>query len=755
MPERAGRTQAARHATLALAMLASTALPAQSIDEAESGRILLGEVPHLPEDYRIDGVLDEPLWGRALKLELSIETEPRENLEASIETFAFIAETGSHLLIAFDARDQSPDRIRAFLRDRDTGWRDDIVGVMLDTFNDEIRGFQFIANALGVQIDSTYDEVVGSDNDAWDAIWDSAGTITDTGYLVEMAIPFSQIRFPGSGERQIWGIDLFRLYPREDRVRIALSPEQRGRNCRLCQYGTVSGFEHAEPGKDIEVVPTITASRTDVRDALLGGLAEGDSDSDVGVDVSWGITPDVTANLAINPDFSQVEADVAQLEVNNTFALRYPETRPFFLEGQSFFTTPMPVVFTRTIADPDVGAKLTGRAGDSTYGVFAAEDTVTNLLFPGSLGSRSTSLADGSNTLVGRYQFGFGQSSAIGALITSREAGDYHNRVAGVDGRYLFNDAQSLTFQLMNSRTEYPDPVAADFDQPFGEFSGNAVDLTYNYDTRNWTGFVGYQDWDPGFRADSGFMTQVDVEAARGGIGHIWHGDSDNWWNRIQLGTNMGSDRDGSGRLLTRWRDSFVAVEGPLQSRIQTTFSKAEQFWNGVYYDRDSVRVAARVRPIGGLDINASLTRSEQVDFANSRLGDQKRNQLQLDWNANRHLLIRLRRTDSTLDLPTGPNIFEARLDDVRLIWQFNVRSFLRLTVQRQEIERNLAVWNNPFVDARSIDLGTQLLYSYKLNPQTVVYAGYSDNQIESDEFLSLTRTDRTFFIKFSYAWIP
>lgn len=724
-------------------------------DEIGGRRVLLGEVPHTPEVYRVDGVLDEPLWQRALVLELNFETEPRENQAAPVQTTTFLAETGSHLLIAFDARDPDPEQIRAYLRDRDAAWQDDIVGVILDTFNDGLRGFQFIANALGVQMDSTYDEATGGDTDAWDAIWDSAGAITATGYIVEMAIPFSQIRFPGSGEAQTWGLNVFRLRPREDRVRVALVPVQRGRNCTLCQFATVTGFENAEPGMDLEVVPTITASRTDTRDDDIGRLIDGDSDSDVGVTVSWGITPDMTANLAINPDFSQVEADVAQLEVNNNFALRYPETRPFFLESESFFSTPMPIVFTRTIADPDIGAKLTGRSGDNTYGVFAAEDTVTNLLFPGALGSRSTSLPVDSETLVGRYQLGFGRSSAIGALVTQRTGASYHNRVAGVDGRYLMTDAHSIAFQLLSSDTEYPDRIAADFDQPVGSFSDSAVDVTYNYNTRNWTAYLGYQDWGPGFRADSGFMTQVDVEAVRGSITRIWHGDGGQWWDRINLGSNTGSDHDASGNLLNRWREHYFAIDGPLQSRIQAGFGHSTQFWDGAFYDRDFVFASGRVRPVGGLDINLSVNRVEQIDFANSRLGDQERYQLQLNWNANRHLLIRLRRTDAVLDTKEGPNIFEAVLDDVRLTWQFNVRSFLRLTVQRQEIERNLAVWTNPFVDARSLDIGRQVLYSYKVNPQTVVFAGYSDNQLESDELQSLTRTDRTFFVKFSYAWIP
>jgi hypothetical protein len=731
------------------------ALGAASAQESRDMRVQIGDVPHVVGEYSIDGVLDEPFWNGALRIELHLETNPAENLPAPVATFVYLAENGSHLVVAFDARDPEPALIRAYLRDRDTAWQDDIVGIVFDTFNDQIRGYEFFANALGVQIDATIDDVNGGEDSSWDAIWESMGNIGETGYVVEMAIPFSQLRFPNTAAVQTWGVDFLRMYPRDDRRRLSVNPQDRGRNCYLCQFSTVSGFAGAEVGKDIEVVPSLTASRTDMRDAALGRLVAGETSSDVGVDVSWGITPDLTANLALNPDFSQVEADVAQLEVNNNFALFFPETRPFFLEGASFFSTPMSAVFTRTIADPDIGAKLTGQSGDNSYGFFAAEDTVTNLLFPGALGSSSHSLDRDNETLVGRYQYSFGQSSTIGGLLTTRSGQDYSNRVAGFDGRYRVSDQHSLSFQHLSSETEYPDEIVTGFEQPEGRFGGDATSASYNYSTRNWNAFLNYATYDRGFRADSGFVNQVDVEFVGGGFNHVWHGDELTWWNRMQVGANTGSDHDQAGQLLGRWRETFAAVNGPRQSRVQGGFGNSTQFWQGVLYDRSFVFLSGRVRPIGPLDLDLSFNRSEQVDFANSRLGDQSRRQARLEWNANRHLLIRLQHTRSTLDTLEGANVFEAELHDLRMTWQFNVRSFIRLTMQRQEIERNLAAWRVPVGEVHSVDMGTQLLYSYKVNPQTVAFLGYSDNRLDDDDLPSLTKTDRTFFVKFSYAWLP
>ncbi len=721
----------------------------------ESARVAPADVPHTTDAVSIDGALDEALWREALVIELGVEVNPRENEPAAVDTFAYLIEDGSRLLVGFDARDPAPDGIRAYLRDRDTAYGDDFVGVVLDTFNDQRRAFEFFVNALGVQMDLTMDDVNGGEDDSWDAIWASAGVINETGYSVEMAIPFSQLRFRETDGPQVWGIDLLRVRPRENRTLIAANARERGRNCYLCQIGNVRGFADAEPGKGLEIVPSVTAARTDERDAAAGGLVDGDADGDVGLNVRWGVTSDLVANLALNPDFSQVEADVAQLDVNNQFTLFFPETRPFFLEGADFFSTPINAVFTRTIADPDVGAKLTGTSGANSFGVFAAEDTVTNLLFPGALGSSNDSLDESSRTIVGRYQRDVGTNSALGALITSRSGNGYENRLGGFDGRYRPNDRHSIRFQLLRSSTEYPEELVTGSDQPAGRFDGDALRFDYNFGTREWFARANYGRFDPGFRADSGFVTRVDVENSSVNFGRIWHGDERHWFNRMQLGANANVTHDTSGQLLGRNRTVFFNMQTPLQSFMQANVSRGQQFWDGRLFDTRNAFVFGEVRPLAALSFRLSMSRGKQIDFANSRLGDQIRIGPSLDWNVNRHLLLRLEHTASRLDTESGERIFDADVADVRLTWQFNLQSFLRLTLQQQVVERNLALFDNPGTEERTKTRATELLYSYQLNPQTVFFLGYSDNQLANRALPSLTRTDRTFFTKFSYAWVP
>ena len=731
---------------------------------AAIGALLLGseqalaaaaQLPNTSDPIRIDGVLEEQAWRNATRIAIDTETNPGENIPARVETVAYLIEDGEKLYIAFDARDPDPGAIRAYLQDRDSAWNDDFVGVVLDTYNDERRAFEFFANPLGVQMDLTNDDVNGREDSSWDAIWDSAGTITDEGYIVEMEIPLSQLRFPNVDGKLTWGIDLLRFHPRDQRRRYSNNELDRSVNCYLCQLSKIEGLEGAEPGRDLEIVPTLTGSKTDsTDDPGVEPLQSGDTNTEAGINIRWGITPDMTANLAINPDFSQVEADVAQLEVNNQFALFFPEKRPFFLEGADYFNTPIRAVFTRTVADPDVGAKLTGKRGDHTYGVFAAQDAITNLLLPGAFGSDSDSLDEDNTAFVGRYSYGFGDASSVGALVTTRQSDSYHNYVGGFDVNWKINDQHSIQAQYLRSETEYPDEIVTEYEQPNGSFTGHGIEVDYEYDSRNWFAYIRHEDNSAYFRADAGFVPQVDASKQVVGLGRIWHGDEDNWWTRIRLNGDWDITHNDDGDVLEREIEGYLSINGPLQSFAQIGGLSRDVLWEGVVYRENKVSLYTEFQPKGGLAVGVFARQGDQVDFANNRLGDQMRIEPWVEWNINRHLLMRLESALVQLDTKDGEKIFDASIHDVRLTYQFSRRSFLRLTTQFRDVDRNPEVYIDE-VNAQSKRVGRQLLYSYKINPQTVFFLGYSDNHVDDDDLRGLEETDRTWFMKIGYAWTP
>jgi len=289
-------------------------------------------IPKTTDRIKVDGLLDEAAWGSALTLELKYEIYPGENVEPPVRTEVLLIYSRSYLYVGFRAYDPDPAAIRAHLRDRDSSDGDDNVSITFDTFNDERRAFSFACNPLGIQTDNIVIRGRWHRDLSWDAIWDSAGVITDWGYAVEMAIPFNVLRFPRANGKQIWGLFATRSYPRNVRHELRNVPNDRSNNCSLCQAAKIEGFEGISPGRSIELTPTLTALRTDGRDELPDGpMQKLESRSDAGLSASWGITPNFTLNATINPDFSNVEADSYQLDINKRFTLRYPEKRPFFL----------------------------------------------------------------------------------------------------------------------------------------------------------------------------------------------------------------------------------------------------------------------------------------------------------------------------------------------------------------------------------------------------------------------------------------
>ncbi len=760
-------------------------------DEAAATRPPV-DIPRATGPIKVDGVLDEPAWASALELHIPFEVSPADNIPARVLTDVRLTYDDSGFYLAFVAHDPDPDRIRARISDRDTAFQDDFVGVALDTFNDGRRGFEFFVNPLGVQMDLTIDDLGNGEDESWDAIWDSAGRLTPDGYVVEMSLPYTSLRFQRGGGSQIWGLDLVRVYPRDRRYILGMNRRDPKISCYLCQIGKVSGFEGAEPGLNLEVTPTLTATRTDTTpteqdagvavgpdyagDRYIGeGLVHGDPDYELGVTGRWGMTPNLTLSGTINPDFSQVEADAAQLDVNEQFNLFYPEKRPFFLEGADFFTTPIQAVYTRTVSDPSWGVKLTGKEGRNAIGAFVSRDDQTNLIFPGSQGSSSGSIADQSTVGVFRYRRDIGKSSAIGGLVTVREGdtdreGDgYHNRVAGIDTLLHPAKPDTLRFQALVSQTRYPGSIAEDPDlgQPSGDFAGHAIEASYTHEIREWSVWTNYEDISADFRADLGFVPQVDYRKPHVGYEYRWWGDPNDWYLRFEAGGNYGETHDQSGTLIVKELETWYTFRGAAQSYARLTLGRDVSAYRAAVFQQPYWDVRTNFQPGDDVEVGFTYERGNKVDYSyvdpnhamTAREGRGTRITQYLDYRPGRHVTMNLNTEIRRLD-GSGGRFFRASQAELRVVYQINVRTFVRAILQYQTLKRDLTLYpacdpNQPPCDlaAESNDLFTQLLFSYKVNPQTAVFVGYSDARA-GDIDTPLTLTDRTYFFKVGYAWV-
>lgn len=711
------------------------------------------DIPRIDHSPVIDGTLSVGEWDNATAINVNIETEPGYNTVAEVVTRAFLMEDGDFLYVAFIAEDEDIDQVRAFFRDRDGIWRDDRVGVVLDTFNDERRAYEFFVNPFGVQADSIYDDVNRNGDDSWNAIWQSAGTLNNKGYIVEMAIPFKQLRFSPNQERQTWGIDLVRNYPRDRSNRIANNPKDRDISCYLCQIGKVRGMANLKTSRNLEVIPTLTSTAIQTRDPAAGNWNSQAVDPDAGVDVRWGITQDIYLNATLNPDFSQVEADRAQLDINNTFSLFFPERRTFFLDGADYFDTFEDLVYTRNIASPDYGIKLTGKTGRHTYGLLTANDEFTSFLIPRALSSSVASLGEfESDVAIGRYRMDIFDNSTIGAVFTNRSGAGYDNTVMSIDSVLRPTEKDTLSLQATHTTSDYPLQIQTDFDQQ-SNLSDDSLRLEYRHNDERWDWRVGYTDVGKDFRADLGFINRADYKFFVSTLGHTWRADGDSFFTRIRVALDYDVTEDQSGLKLEEETEMFINLDGPLQSFFKGLFGKSKTYWNGQYFDEQFNQLVVGFAPTPSLRISTQIRYEDVVDFANTRLGHSKRYRPSIDYQLGQHVEFSLSHTLQKFDV-AGGRLFTANLSNLRTTYQFSAKSFLRFTLQNSYNKRDQGLYKNT-VQSRSKSLTTQLLYSFRFTAATRFFIGYSDAAFQDDSLNSVEPISRTLFAKFSYAWQP
>ncbi len=734
---------------LAFTMLAlpATAQEATAHSDANDRRPTF-HLPRLEGDVRIDGVLDDAIWQDALVLHLHYETQPGENVPPPDPTECRLFYDHHALYYGCRASDSNPDAIRARFADRDqTAFSDDTIGIAIDPFDTNKRSFVLDVNPYGIQNDRLYSEATGRSDSSWDAVWRSAGRITDKGYEVEAAIPFASLRFPRTAGEQRWTLSVRRYLPREVIRRVALTPNDRNNPCRTCQSAVLVGFVDIDAGRHLEVTPTLTgiATTDNVADSR-------DDQLDPGITARWGVTPNLALSATLNPDFSQVEADEAQLAVNQQFALFFQERRPFFLEGSEFFDSNLNAVHTRSVADPSWGLKATGKEGRYGIGAFLARDETTNLLLPGRESSQTTFIDRASDAAVLRVQRDVGRESRLGFLFTNRDAGPYENRVGGLDGRFRLGRSDTLTLQALTSRTVYPNTLTAQGQAPTGVLDDEAWYVRYQHQERNWTWNTVYQDIGDDFRADLGFLPQVGIRHLTSYGEYRLHGGNDRWFTSIEFSGRIARKETQDGDLSSARNEAWVVWNGRPQADFAFGGGLNRRTHRGVAFDYTDWWLAFSLQPIRQVFVGADYQGGRTVDFVGVREGDNFEVSGFSKVTLGKHLTASLSHRLRQLDLDAG-NLFEANQSELRFVYQWNARALVRAIAQRTLLDRNTSLY--PFtVDERTDAVFGQLVVSYKLNPETAIYIGYAADWFEVGEG-GLIELGDTAFLKLSWAWRP
>ena len=477
----------------------------------------------------IDGQLNEEVWKQAAVLKDFYQTQPGDNIPPSQQTEVLVGYDAKTLYIAFRAYDE-PGKVRATVAKRDQIFDDDYVGFYLDTFNDQRKAYIMFFNPLGVQADGLFTESGGNNEDYNpDIVMQSQGVVGQDGFTVEVAIPFKSLRYE-AGKDKLWGAHFFRRIKRYNNELDSWMPNFRDRSGTLNQAGHLVGLENISTERTLELVPSLTISETGKRVRTIPASAVDDNPAlidpgrfvnepiafDPGLTAKFGITPTVTLDLALNPDFAQVEADASVVTANQRFPIFFAEKRAFFLEGIDIFQTPIQAVHTRTIVDPDVAVKLTGKRGRNTFGLMLASDnapgsfTEDEITDPGNFPDIERFIDRNAYVGVLRLKRDVGKESSVGLLATSYNFIEKHNYLGGVDGRFRIDPKTIFTFQVLgtHSRRFFYDPEKDDDIYR----TGNSFAYYWNYDVtgRNFGWFASGQGRTRDYRADLGFTERTD-----------------------------------------------------------------------------------------------------------------------------------------------------------------------------------------------------------------------------------------------------
>jgi hypothetical protein len=719
------------------------------------------EPPHVERGPEIDGALDDEVWSRAALLGSFTHGRPVEGVRDSLGTVALVLYDDHHLYVAFHAGDD-PAKVQAPIVPRDQVWQGDWVGVSIDAYHDKQRSFFLCANPLGIQMDGIDQE--GRDSDmAPDFQYESRGRVTRDGYEVEMAIPFKTLRFV-PGQRITFGFQAIRDV-RRDGSHMYWAPISRDVNSYHAQLGTLAGLSGVRPGRNLEILPTHTTTTLGARRA--GGMAFDDPRGRFGLGAKLGLTSNLIADVTMTPDWSQVEADAGVVDINERFAIFYEEKRPFFLEGNDIFVSPINLVYTRRIVDPLYGAKLTGKVGGTSIGVLSALDQSAGRGVAGLPPAADPYYGREAAYTIARFKQDVFRNSYVGLLMGDRSLGDQYNRGLGVDGRLRWRDRYTLSFQGVQSwaaeqdfrgalagldsaqRAAAPTELSA-LDGARSE--GNAWSLSLERGTRSLSVGLGGQSYSPDFAADMGFIPRTDQLLLEGWVRpHLWARENQ-WFTAVHFPTYYGRTYShGGDRLLEDVISLSQEINLPRNSWVGMENVRRFISHNGVDFDdiyRHAVWAGSeryRTLRAGGLYVWG-----DQVVFAETRRGHDRRWELWADFRFGPQFDGGLFVRGSTVWRDLDDSKFaEVMIPRLRLSYQFNKELSLRWIT---ELQSRRSYDENGALVSRSETLTPDVLLSYYVRPGTVLYLGYG-SILDGRERDQLRPARSSVFTKLSYLW--
>ena len=674
---------------------------------------------------KLDGILDDEAWsGDPLPLDGWISYNPMRGEAAAEKTQVWVGYDAEAVYFAFRCLDTQPDKIRTTISRRDNAFSDDWVGVSLDSSRAGQLAYHLFVNPSGIQMDALQSGTTGEDF-APDWVWQSAGHVGADGWSAEIRMPLENIRFRSGADVRMSVL----FWRRLSRTGVSASWPEMPDGKWVFESNAAIAFDELQSRRLLEMIPSATFSGNQARSDRSGWHSTR-ARGDVGVSVKYGVTSAVTLDATVNPDFSQVESDAFEVEVNQRFPIFFSEKRPFFMEGLGLFnlagtggdSTMRTAVHTRKIVDPSAGLKLTGVSGRHTYGVLSSADASPE-------GTRQRVFT------VGREVMNFGRGRYVGLLMSDTEFGRDHNRVVGGDVAFKRGDHFQGNAAFLSSHSSTLDGTSS---------RGNGGQASYDYSTRRFTIAGQAEHYDRGFRMDTAFINRVAL--TRG-----WQYQALNfypshpryqWIKRINpfVWVSGAEDRTQKGTeifYLPAVRFNFTRA-GYLRVDYGTgheTFA-GRKFVIGRTMIDGGAQVTRWLNIGGGTQAGPAIFYDAEAPYQ----GDRRSANVRIGLQPNAQFYSNTSYSFVTFkNRATGINVYRVHVLNLRNTYQFTPRFFVRAVAQ--------------FDSSRKRVLG-DFLASYELSPGTVLHAGYGSlfgREIEGLEFDRYAATARALFIKASY----
>jgi hypothetical protein len=703
----------------------------------------------IEKPIELTGKLDNPVWLRSTPVELNYEVTPGDNTPAPQKTSVRVLYDEKYIYFGFQCFDTEPDKIRANISDRDKMFQDDWVFVGIDTYGDYQRSYEFVVNPYGIQGD--LGAIADGEDGSLDWIWYAKAATNEKGWTAEMAIPFSSLVFPNK-EEQNWRINLLRTIPRASRTQVSWVPFDRGIPGIMTQAGFLRGLRNVNSGSSLELLPYAMGQKA-------GFLADENNpasefkfkpiESRIGGGIKYSPSPDFALDAVVNPDFSQIESDAAQISINSTFALQYSEKRPFFLIGRELLMTSM--YYSRSINDPLAAARINGKSGALSYLFMNAYDRNTVFVIPGEEGSNTVGSHLKSLVNIGRLRYEFGDETFIGAQFMARNLTGAYNYLLGFDWNYKFWNNWYFSGEGFLSRTkELDDESLLGSGREFGhtgfnaafngeKYWGNGIHLNLSHSGRAYNFGLTFNSFSPTYQTYNGLFDQTGYRGFY--MSHYYSFypvDSFVDYLSLGFGSNLQYDFYGVKKEQVIQPSLSIRVKGQTNINMNYLLVNDESFRGNWFYGIHRMSVNINSRPLNSIGISTYGSFGKFIYRSSSpEMGEGHNFGADLTLKPTSQLNITFSYARAQLSsVSTGKLFYDGNIYRTVAIYQFSPEFFFRAILQYDSFAKAYQVYP---------------LISYKLSAFTTFYAGATSDYLNYEGTYGVTNTNQQYFMKVQY----